>query len=159
MTDTTCPNCDAPAPAHVRRCAHCGYSFVEGGGPAERPGLPSPGWKAAVTAIAVLVVAVLAVLLTGGGSGDDDSARGRATPQAHLEVLSAHPLARHDAELLLERRYFPVPDDDESDVRCSRREPRPAHSVRRCHVVYPGGTERTIVVLTNASGAEVLSEP
>jgi hypothetical protein len=159
MTDTTCPNCDAPAPARARRCAHCGYSFVEGGGPTERPGVPRPGWKAAVTAIAVLVLGLLAVLLTGGGSGDDDFAPGRATPRAHLEVLSEHPLARHDAELLLERRYFSVPDDDESDVRCSRREPRPAHSVRRCHVVYPGGTERTIVVLTNASGAEVLSEP
>jgi hypothetical protein len=157
MTDTACPNCDAPAAAHARRCARCGYSFVEGGG--ERPALPRPGRWAAIAAAAVLAAALLAVVLAGRGGGDDEGARVSEAPQSHLEVLSKHPLARHDAELLLERRYFPIPDDDESDVRCSRREPKPAHSVRRCQVVYPGGTERTVVLLTNASGAEVLSLP
>ena len=42
---------------------------------------------------------------------------------------------------------------------CSGRIPKPAHSVRRCRVHYPGGAERRIVVLTNARGAEVLSRP
>jgi hypothetical protein len=31
--------------------------------------------------------------------------------------------------------------------------------VRRCAILYPGGTTRTVVVITTASGSEVLSEP
>jgi hypothetical protein len=156
MTDTACPNCDEPAPARARRCPRCGYEFVEGAG--ARPGLSRAGWRSAIAAVAVLAGTLVAVMLAGGAE-DEDAAQVTRAPQARLEVLSKRPLARHDAELLLERRYFPVPDDDESDVRCSRREPKPAHSVRRCQVVYPGGTERTVVLLTNASGAEVLSRP
>ena len=48
---------------------------------------------------------------------------------------------------------------DEADVSCSGRIAKPAHSVRRCRVHYPGGAERRIAVLTNARGAEVLSKP
>jgi hypothetical protein len=77
----------------------------------------------------------------------------------HLEVLSEHPLPTRDAELLLEERFTALlRDDDSAAVRCSRREPRPAHSLRRCRVRYPSGIERTVVLLTNASGTEVLSE-
>ena len=60
---------------------------------------------------------------------------------------------------LLEARYLPIPDDDEADVTCSGRIPKPAHSVRRCQVRYPGGVERRIVILTNGRGQEVLSKP
>jgi hypothetical protein len=74
-------------------------------------------------------------------------------------VLSERPLSTRAAERLLEDRYLPVPDDDEADVHCSERIPKPAHSVRRCRVTYPAGVQRAIVLLTNARGAEVLSEP
>jgi hypothetical protein len=114
---------------------------------------------AAVVAAAVLAaLAVAAVGLLGGGERDRAAAGGEAA-QAHLEVLSQHPLSTPAAERLLTQRYLSIPDDDETDIRCSRREARPAHSVRRCHILYPGGTERTIVVITNANGSEVLSEP
>jgi len=42
MTDTTCPSCDAPAPAGARSCARCGYRFVEDAGPPRRPPRPGP---------------------------------------------------------------------------------------------------------------------
>ena len=99
-----------------------------------------------------------AVLLTGGGEGDDPAGvAAAATP--HLTVLSRDPLSRRAAERLLEERYLPIPDDDEADVTCSGRIPKPAHSVRRCQVRYPGGVERRIVILTKARGQEVLSKP
>jgi hypothetical protein len=60
---------------------------------------------------------------------------------------------------VLGERYLSVPDDDETDVRCGRREPKPAHSVRRCEILYRGGIDRTVVVITNANGSEVLSRP
>jgi hypothetical protein len=100
---------------------------------------------------------VTAVVLVSGRH--DPRTTASAAPTRHLEVLSGHPLGRRAAERLLQERFLPVPEDDGSGVRCSGREARPAHSVRRCHVVYPGGTERLVVLLTNASGVEVLSEP
>jgi hypothetical protein len=98
------------------------------------------------TVVAVVVVLVASIL--------------RVTPasSARLEVLSRHPLSTPAAERALEERFLAVPDDDEADVSCSGRQARPAHSVRRCHVVYPGGTERLVVLITNARGAEVISE-
>jgi hypothetical protein len=105
--------------------------------------------------VALIVVAV--VVLMSGGSGSDETAS--ATPRERLTVLSQHPLSRLPLERLLEERYLPVPDDDEADVTCSGRIPKPAHSVRRCRVHYPGGAERRIAVLTNARGAEILSKP
>jgi hypothetical protein len=116
----------------------------------------------AVAACALAALAVGAVVIAGGG-GDADEAAAVDTPQpVHLDVLSPHPLSNLATERALTQRYLAIPDDDESDVRCSRREPRPAHSVRRCHILYPGGTDhtiRTVVVITTANGAEVLSEP
>jgi hypothetical protein len=160
MTDTTCPSCDAPAPARARACARCGYRFFEDGGPADhlpRPDRTALTLGAAATVLAVAAIAV-AVLLTGGGGGDD-TADVAAAATTHLTILSKDPLSRRALERLLEERYLPVPDDDEADVTCSRRIPEPAHSVRRCRVHYPGGAERRIGVLTNARGAEVLSRP
>ena len=156
--ETTCPNCDAPAPARARACARCGYRFYEDGGAADH--LPRPDRTALTVgaAAAVLVVGVVAaaILLTGGGGGDGTAA---ADATIHLTVLSQEPLERRALERVLEDRYLPIPDDDEADVTCSARIPEPAHSVRRCRVHYPGGAERRIVVLTNARGAEVLSKP
>jgi ribosomal protein L40E len=158
MTDTTCPSCDAPAPARARACPRCGYRFFEDGGPADhlpRPDRTALTLGAAATALVVLIVA--AVVLLAGGDGNEDTASATAT--AHLTVLSQRPLRRLALERVLEARYLPIPDDDEADVSCSSRIPKPAHSVRRCLIHYPGGAERRIAVLTNARGAEVLSKP
>ena len=117
---------------------------------------------AAILAGAALVaIAVAGVAAIGGGDGDDAMA-GDGPQPTHLDVLSEHPLSTRATERVLSERFLAVPDDDETDVRCSRREPRPAHSVRRCHILYVGGTDhtiRTVVVITTANGAEVLSEP
>jgi hypothetical protein len=155
MTDTTCPQCDAPAPAGARACSRCGYRFLEGG---EARRTPRPGPRAIVFCAAALigVVAVAGVLVLGRDSEQPAAGEPVAT---HLEVLSPHPIGTHAAERLLEDRYFTVPNDDESDVHCSGRIPKPAHSVRRCELRYPGGTVRTVVLLTTANGAEVLSKP
>ena len=159
MSDTSCPSCNAPAPPGARVCARCGYRFVEGGGPerAPRPGLG----RVVAGGAAVAAAVVLVVLVTGGGG--DQPARDAAGPHLEaprrLEVISERPLATRDAELLLEERFTALlRDDDSAAVRCSRREARPAHSLRRCRVRYPTGFERTVVLLTNASGTEVLSE-
>jgi hypothetical protein len=155
---TTCPSCDAPAPERARACARCGYRFFEDGGPARH--LPRPD-RAALTVgggVAAFVALVVAIfVLVGGGSGGDETAS--ATPREHLTILAQHPLSRRPLERLLEERYLPIPDDDEADVTCSGRIPKPAHSVRRCRIHYPGGAEREIAVLTNARGAELLSSP
>jgi ribosomal protein L40E len=157
MTDTTCPNCDAPAPVQARSCARCGYRFLEDSGSVRRP---RPGRRTVVFGAAALVVVGGATVLAvaGASGGNEDAAAGNAPP-AHLEVLSEHPLATRAAERLLEERFITIRDDDTAAVRCSERVPKPAHSVRRCIVRYPGGIERRVVLLTNASGAEVLSKP
>jgi hypothetical protein len=76
-----------------------------------------------------------------------------------LQVISPHPLSRQAVEAAIEDLYVPMRDDDSAFVACSGREAKPAHSVRRCEVRYPSGTERRVVVLTNARGNEVLSKP
>ena len=161
MTDTTCPSCDAPAPAGARACGRCGYRFLEDGATGiPRPGRPSRrGVAAALVCGALAAVAVTAVAVLGGGGDEQAAADGEGGQGARLEVLARHPLSTPAAERVLTRRYLSNPDDDETGVRCSGREPRPAHSVRRCHILYPGGTDRTVVVITNANGSEVLSEP
>jgi hypothetical protein len=156
MTDTTCPSCDAPAPAGARGCARCGYRFLEAGpGPRERRSLrpvAAGGGALGVAAIA----AVLAVSALGTGDGDLASS-GEA--QFHLDILAAHPVPTSVAERLLERRYFGTRNDESATVGCSGRIAKPAHSVRRCIVHYPGGIERRVVLLTRANGAEVISKP
>jgi hypothetical protein len=113
---------------------------------------------AVLAAGALVAVAVAGVAVLGNGDGEEAAAGGEP-PATHLEVLSRHPLSTPAAERVLTRRYLSIPDDDETDVRCSGREPRPAHSVRRCEILYPRGVTRTVVVITNARGSEVLSEP
>jgi hypothetical protein len=156
MTDTTCPQCDAPAPAGAGGCSRCGYRFVEAGGTAR---LSRPSLKVlALGAAALAAVAVAAVLAAGLGGRDEDAARADA-PAARLEVLSEHPLSTRAAERVLEEHFVTLRDDDSAAVRCSGRVPKPAHSARHCRLRYPQGTVRTIVVLTTADGTEVLSEP
>jgi ribosomal protein L40E len=156
MTDTTCPSCDAPAPAGARSCRRCGYRFLEAGpgpGPRERPSLrPLALYGGALAAAAV--AAVLAVGALGGEDGDVARSSAR-----HLDILSEHPVSTPAAERLLKRRYIGTRNDESASVRCSGRVPKPAHSVRRCIVHYPGGIERTVVLLTSANGAEIISKP
>ena len=158
MADTTCPSCDAPVPARARSCPQCGYRFFEDGGPAEhlpRPDRTTLALGFGVAALVVMVIAVV-VLLSGGTEGDETAS---AAPGEHLTVLSRHPLSRLPLERVLEDRYLPIPDDDEADVTCSGRIAKPAHSVRRCRVNYPGGAERRIAVVTSANGSEILTKP
>lgn len=160
MSDTSCPSCNAPAGPGARVCGRCGYRFVEGG--PERAPRPGLGRALAVVAVVAAVASVAVAAAFAIGGGDDEPSRDRVAgldAPRRLEVISERPLATRDAELLLEERFTALlRDDDSAAVRCSEREPRPAHSLRRCQVRYPSGMERTIVVLTNASGTEVLSE-
>jgi hypothetical protein len=156
MTDTTCPSCDAPAAAGARSCARCGYRFLEAGpGPHERPSLRPLAIGGGALAL-VGVAAVLAVIAIGGG---DDGVASSSAPVTHLDILAEHPLPTGVAEGLLERRYFGTRNDESASVSCSGRIPKPAHSVRRCIVHYPGGVERRVVLLTSANGAEIISKP
>jgi ribosomal protein L40E len=162
MTDTACPSCDAPAPPGASRCARCGYSFLEDGAPIRRPRPSGRAWAAALCALALAAIVVSAAVLLGGGDEDDQAAAVDRPQPVHLDVLSRRPLSTPGAERALTERYLAIPDDDESDVSCGGREARPAHSVRRCHILYPGGTDhtiRTVVVITTANGSEVLSDP
>jgi hypothetical protein len=158
MTDTTCPSCDAPAPARARSCARCGYRFVEDGG---RPrGAARTGRSPVALGIAaVLAVAGAALLLVATGGGDGRDAARATAPTEHLPVLSRHPLSTHAAERALEARFITIGHDYNAAAHCSGRIPKPAHSVRRCRVRYPGGDEQRVVLLTRANGAEVISEP
>jgi hypothetical protein len=107
-------------------------------------------------AVACAAAALLAVAI--GGNGGEDAARG-AAPTSHLAVLSKHPLGTRAAERALEVRFVTIGHDDNAVARCSGRIPKPAHSVRRCSVRYPGGNEHAVVLLTTANGTEVISEP
>jgi ribosomal protein L40E len=159
MTDTTCPRCDAPAPARARSCARCGYGFLETvGGERSRPRPSGRQLAIALGAIALVALSVGGGVLFAGGEDEGTAASGAETG-AHLDVLSAHPLATGAAERLLKQRYIGVRNDESASVRCSGRVAKPAHSVRRCIVHYPGGIERRVVLLTSANGAEVLTEP
>jgi ribosomal protein L40E len=156
MTDTTCPSCDAPAPAGARSCVRCGYRFLEAGpGPRERPSLR----PVALYGAGLAAAGVGAVLALGALGGDDGDVARSSEPLPHLDVISQHPVSTHAAERLLKRRYIGVRNDESAFVHCSGRVPKPAHSVRRCIVHYPGGIERRVVLLTSANGAEIISKP
>lgn len=157
MSDTSCPSCNAPATRGARVCGSCGYRFVEGG--AERAPRPGLGRMLGVAAAVGAVAVVAALAIDGGGEEPSSDRVADLEAPRRLEVISERPLPTRDAELLLEERFTALlRDDDTAAVHCSEREPRPAHSLRRCQVRYPSGMERTVVVLTNASGTEVLSE-
>jgi hypothetical protein len=49
-------------------------------------------------------------------------------------------------------------DGDSAAARCSALEPRPAHAIRWCRIRYARGGERTVIVLTNPQGFELLVE-
>jgi hypothetical protein len=156
MTDTTCPSCDAPAPAGARGCARCGYRFLEAGpGPRERPSLR----PLALGGAALAVAGVAAVLAVGALGGDGDDVARSSEPQRYLDILVPHPVSTSAAERLLKRRYFGARNDESATVQCSGRVAKPAHSVRRCIVHYPNGIERRVVLITSANGAEVISNP
>jgi hypothetical protein len=153
MSGTSCPRCDAPTAAGARTCARCGYRFVEDGGAARRP---SPWPLVGVGAVAVLVVALVAI--ADGGENDEPTAAAQPAA-ARLQIISERPLSTARIETAIEELYIPLRDDDAGTVDCTPRVAKPAHSVRRCEVRYANGTDRRVVVLTNARGNEVLSKP
>jgi hypothetical protein len=154
MSGTSCPRCDAPAAAGARACAGCGYRFVEDGGAARRP---SPWPLVGAGAVAALVVVAL-VAIADGGENDEPPATARPAA-ARLQIISERPLSTPRIETAIEELYIPLRDDDTGTVDCTARVAKPAHSVRRCEIRYANGTDRRVVVLTNARGNEVLSKP
>jgi hypothetical protein len=148
----SCPNCDAPAPAQARACAACGYRFLED----RRPG------RALLAVAAIAAVVAAAVLLIPGGddgpSTDVEAHRAPDSPRVLTELLSNHPLSARALERRLEARFTSLRDDDTAAARCSAREPRPAHAIRHCRILYPSGVRRRVVVLLDARGRELLSE-
>lgn len=128
---------------------------------------PSRGALAGAGALAVLIAACVAIVAGGGGGDPAGDPRGQGEPEdaamsaaaLRLQVISPRPLSKRAVEAAIEELYVPMRDDDSAFVACSGREAKPAHSVRRCEVRYPGGAERRVVVLTNARGNEVLSRP
>jgi hypothetical protein len=147
----SCPNCDRPAPPRARVCPACGYRFLEDRG---------PGRALAVVAAIGAAVAAAIVLIPGGDDAQPvDVEPGRSDlPRVHTWLLSNHPLSTREAERRLEARFTSERDDDSAAARCSGREPRPAHAIRRCSIRYPNGSRRGVVVLLDARGREVLSE-
>jgi hypothetical protein len=148
----SCPSCDAPAPARARVCPACGYRFLED----RRPGRT----LLALAGIAALVAAAV-LLISGGDDGpstDVEAGRAPDPPRVLTELLSEHPLSASEAERRLEDRFTSSRDDDSAAAHCSRREPRPAHAIRRCQIRYPNGGNRQVVLLLDARGRELLSE-
>ena len=164
----SCPNCGARAAARSKVCADCGYPFVEDSSGArhgsaairvDRRRVRVVALAAAVVAAAGLTawVAVRGARETGDASLDRTSAPPADRPRA--QVLSRHPQSARAAERRLVARVTSPRDDDSAAARCSALQPRPAHAIRYCRVRYPGGTERTVVVLSNPQGHELLVEP
>jgi hypothetical protein len=154
MSGTSCPRCDAPAAAGARTCAGCGYRFVEDGGAPRRP---SPWPLVGAGAVAALVVVAIVAIADGGEKDEPAAAAQRAAPR--LQIISERPLSTPRIEAAIEELYIPLRDDDAGAVNCTARVAKPAHSVRRCEVRYANGTDRRVVVLTNARGNEVLGRP
>jgi hypothetical protein len=76
-----------------------------------------------------------------------------------VDLLASHPLSARAAERRLEARFTSPRDDETASARCSALEPRPTDALRRCRIRYPGGTTRTVVLLTNPRGQQLLVEP
>jgi hypothetical protein len=145
--------------ARSQACAECGYRFVEDPPPAGRRRRLAP---LPLTAGAVAASAATALVVSLGGGKTDDAGperrsaadRGRSGP----EVLARRPLSTPAAERRLEERFVSQRDDDSASARCSALQPRPAHAIRWCRIRYAGGGERTVIVLSNPQGYELLVE-
>jgi hypothetical protein len=136
-------------------CAACGYRFVEGRRPAARRG----GRVLALLAVGVVALGLAAFVLAGQGEEAaphvrEVAPRGPAGP----EVLADRLLPGPAVERRLEVRFSSQRDDDSASARCSPLEPRPAHAIRWCEIRYPSGMERTVIVLSNPGGRELLIE-
>jgi hypothetical protein len=108
--------------------------------------------------VAGLTVAGFAVAL---GGGEPDDAGGESVGAAYgrragPELLSRRPLSALAAERRLEERFGAQRGHDGAFAHCSALEPRPAHAIRRCRIRYSRGRERTVIVLSNPQGFELL---
>jgi hypothetical protein len=164
----SCPDCGARANAGSAACAECGYPIVEdsprGGRPRRHPaGAERRRFATYALAAGALVAAAAAALLVATGGGDAGGA-GQNRPSAAAErrsgpeVLSRRPLSARAAERRLEQRFVSARDDDTASARCSALQPRPAHAIRWCRIRYARGGERTVIVLSNPQGHELLVE-
>lgn len=102
------------------------------------------------------------VAIRGAREAGDAGADPAGTPAADAprpQLLSRHPLSARAAERRLEARFTSLRDHDSAAARCSALKPRPAHAIRHCRIRYPGGLERTVVVLSNPQGHELLIDP
>jgi hypothetical protein len=147
-----CPSCGARVAARAEACAQCGCRFLEDRSrrPRVRPG-------ALVAVVAIALAGGAAILVAGGGEeAGDPGAETAADVLAGQDELAPHPLSTDAVEELLEARFIGVRADESSAVVCSPLQPRPAHAIRHCRILYPGGGERRVVVLTNPKGRELL---
>jgi hypothetical protein len=114
----------------------------------------------AAGALAAAAAAALSVTL-GGADADDPGQDPSATAEARRtgpEVLARHPLSARGAERRLEQRFGFADDDETASAICSPLQPRPAHAIRWCRIRYAHGGERTVIVLSNPQGHELLLE-
>jgi hypothetical protein len=114
----------------------------------------------AAGALTAAAAVALSATLGGADAGDagQDPPRAAEERRAGLEVLARNPLSAQEAERRLEERYGSAGDDDTASASCSALQPRPAHALRWCEIRYPNGGERTVIVLLNPRGHEVLVE-
>jgi hypothetical protein len=100
------------------------------------------------------------VTLGGADAGDagQDPPDAAEERRGGPEVLSRRPLSGRAAEARLEERFGSAGDDDTAAARCSALQPRPAHAIRWCRIRYAHGGERTVIVLSNPKGYELLVE-
>lgn len=100
------------------------------------------------------------VILGGADAGDagQDPPGPVGERRSGPEVLARHPLSARAAERRLEERFGSADDDDTASARCSALQPRPAHAIRWCRIRYAHGGERTVIVLSNPQGHELLVE-
>ena len=124
---------------------------MEGSYGAARPPVRAIGLVAGA-----LAAVVSAALLVDGREASDDAGGAAARARPGPEVLSSRPLSTRAAERRLEARFTELRDDDSAAARCSSLQPRPAHAIRRCRIRYPHGIERTVIVLTNPEGRELI---
>jgi hypothetical protein len=113
---------------------------------------------AAVAAVAALGIAVLEPSGEEGEDGRDAGSVASERRPAGPELLADRLLPGPAVERRLEERFNSAGDDDSASARCAPLEPRPAHAIRWCEIRYPSGSERTVIVLSNPRGQELLIE-